>query len=120
MTMTRREFGRLTAAAVPAAALVGLDGRAFAQAERPMSKWAGVQVGLNVPYSFGTGNNISGEDLLARIVEVGISGVELRAQPVEHFLGSPSVRAAAAAAAAGGGRGGRGRGNQPPAEEVRQ
>jgi sugar phosphate isomerase/epimerase len=117
MTMTRREFGRL-AAAVPAAALAGAGGLTWAQAERPVSKWAGVQVGLNVPYSFGTGNNISGEDLLRRIVEVGISGVELRAQPVEHFLGSPWIRAAAGAEGRQQGRGGSG--NQPPAEEVRK
>ena len=65
-----------------------------------MSQWAGVKIGLNVPYSFGTGNNISAEDLLARVVEVGFGALELRAQPVEHFLGSPTVRAAAEAAKA--------------------
>jgi hypothetical protein len=65
-----------------------------------MSRWAGVQVGLNVPYSLGTGNNIAAEDLLKRLVEVGVGSVELRAQPVEHFLGSPAIRAAAEAAKA--------------------
>jgi sugar phosphate isomerase/epimerase len=65
-----------------------------------MSRWAGVQVGLNVPYSLGTGNNIAAEDLLTRVVEVGVGSLELRAQPVEHFLGSPTVRAAAEAAKA--------------------
>jgi sugar phosphate isomerase/epimerase len=82
-----------------------------------MSRWAGVQVGLNVPYSFGTGNNIAAEDLLARVVEAGVSAVELRAQPVEHYLGSPTIRAAAEAAAArgaaGGGRGRQGGGTAP-------
>jgi sugar phosphate isomerase/epimerase len=53
-----------------------------------------------VPYSLGTGNNIAAEELLKRVVEVGFGSLELRAQPVEHFLGSPTVRAAAEAAKA--------------------
>lgn len=75
-------------------------GAAIAQAASPMSRWAGVQIGLNVPYSLGIGNNVAAEDLLTRLVEVGVGAVELRAQPVEHFLGSPAVRAAAEAARA--------------------
>jgi sugar phosphate isomerase/epimerase len=74
-----------------------LRGDLAAQAQH-LSRWANVQVGLNVPYSLGTGNNIAAEDLLKRVVEVGVGGLELRAQPVEHFLGSPAVRAAAEAA----------------------
>lgn len=118
MSYTRRDFGKLALAGIPAAGAVlhgDLVGAAM-QAPRPMSRWAGVQVGLNVPYSLGTGNNIAAEDLLKHLVDVGVSGVELRAQPVEHFLGSPTVRAAAEAAAAargsarGGGRGRAGRG----------
>ena len=111
MSVTRREFGRVALAAAPAmgALLRGdLAAAAVAQAQRPMSEWAGVKIGLNVPYSLGTGNNISAEDLLARVVEVGFGALELRAQPVEHFLGSPTIRAAAEAAkapnAAPGGR----------------
>ncbi|ODS54875.1 MAG: hypothetical protein ABS36_10480 [Acidobacteria bacterium SCN 69-37] len=122
MAYTRREFGKLALTAVPAAGIVlhtsGIDA-AMQAAVQPMSRWAGVQVGLNVPYSFGGGSNVSAEDLLARVKEVGIGGLELRAQPVEHFLGSPTVRAAAAAAAeaaaarGAGGGGGRGRGGAP-------
>ena len=74
-----------------------------------MSQWAGVKIGLNVPYSLGTGNNISAEDLLKRVLEVGFGALELRAQPVEHFLGSPTVRAAAEAAKAPNAAPGRGR-----------
>ena len=103
MSFTRREFGRVALAGAPAigALLRGdLAAAAVGQAQRPMSQWAGVKIGLNVPYSFGTGNNIAAEDLLARVLEVGFGALELRAQPVEHFLGSPTVRAAADAAKA--------------------
>jgi sugar phosphate isomerase/epimerase len=114
MSITRREFGQIALTGVPAAGVamhMGL-GSAWAQAAKPMSRWAGVLVGLNVPYSLGTGNNIAAEDLLTRIVDVGFGAVELRAQPVEHYLGSPTIRAAAEAAAARGAAGGGGRGRQ--------
>jgi hypothetical protein len=100
MSITRREFNRVALVSAPAIGSLLRDaaaGVAAAQAQT-MSKWAGVQVGLNVPYSLGTGNNIAAEDLLKRVVEVGVGGLELRSQPVEHFLGSPSIRAAAEAA----------------------
>ncbi len=103
MSYTRREFGRVALAGAPAigALLRGdLAAAAVGQAQPKMSQWAGVQLGLNVPYSLGTGNNIAAEDLLKRVVEVGVGSLELRAQPVEHFLGSPTVRAAAEAAKA--------------------
>lgn len=107
MCITRREFGRMTLAGVPAVGtlLRGDLAGAAAPLQTPptLSRWAGVQVGLNVPYSLGTGNNIAAEDLLKRVVDVGVGGLELRAQPVEHFLGSPTIRAAAEAAKAGGG-----------------
>ena len=77
---TRREVGKLALAAVP-------FGRAFFQ--RPDSKIAGVQIGLNVPYSFGS-NALSGEETLERCVKLGVSAVELRSQPVEAFLGVPA------------------------------
>ncbi|MCC6163740.1 MAG: sugar phosphate isomerase/epimerase [Acidobacteria bacterium] len=102
MAITRREFGRVTLASTPVvgALLRGTVTGAITQTPPVMSRWSGVQVGLNVPYSLGTGNNIAAEDLLERIVAVGVGSVELRAQPVEHFLGSPTVRAAAEAATA--------------------
>ncbi len=57
---------------------------------RPNSKVAGVQLGLNVPYSFGN-NSMSGDEVLKNCVQLGISGVELRTQPVEAFLGLPAA-----------------------------
>jgi sugar phosphate isomerase/epimerase len=126
MSITRREFGKIALTSVPAAGVamqMGI-GSAWGQAAKPMSRWAGVLVGLNVPYSLGTGNNIAAEDLLTRIVDVGFGAVELRAQPVEHYLGSPTIRAAAEAAAArgaaggGGGRGRQGGGAAPAAGQA--
>src|SRR6188472_392607 len=108
MEYSRREFGRLALAGVPATAFLLKSGSTLAAAAKPNSKWAGVQVGMNVPYNFGTGNYTTGDDILQRCVDLGISAVELRAQPVELFLGSPA--AIAGAANAGRGRGNRGGG----------
>jgi sugar phosphate isomerase/epimerase len=102
MSITRREFGRMAMAGVPAAglALRGSTGTVRAQGASNPSTWAGVRVGLNVPYSLGLGNNLAAEDVLTHLVDLGVGSVELRAQPVENFLGSPTVRAAAEAAKA--------------------
>src|SRR3954471_17653671 len=109
MKFSRREFGRLALAGVAATLLVKPGSAILSAAEKPNSKWAGVQVGMNVPYNFGTGNYTSGDEILQRCVQLGISGVELRAQPVELFLGSPAAIAGAANQGRGrGARGGRG------------
>ena len=104
MRYSRREFGKLALAGVPATLLVQ-PGSILAAAEKPNSKWKGVQVGMNVPYNFGTGNYTTGDEILQRCVQLNVSAVELRAQPVELFLGSPA--AIAGAANQGRGRGGR-------------
>jgi sugar phosphate isomerase/epimerase len=85
---SRREVGKLALAAVP-------FGRVLFQ--KPDSKVAGVQIGLNVPYSFGN-NNMSGQETLDRCVQLGVSAVELRSQPVEGFLGVPADLVTASAA----------------------
>src|SRR5947199_8104309 len=56
---------------------------------KPNSKFAGVQVGLNVPYSFANAS-MSGDDILNNCLQLGLSAVELRTQPVEAFLGVPA------------------------------
>jgi hypothetical protein len=106
MDYTRRDFGKLVLASVPVAA--ALPDIALAQAAKPNSKWAGVQVGMNVPYSWGTGNFITVDEVIARSTQLGLSGLELRAQPIELFLGSPAAVAGAAAAASRGRAGGGG------------
>lgn len=59
------------------------------QLEKPNSKVAGVQLGLNVPYSFAN-PRMSGDDILQNCLQLGLSAVELRTQPVEAFLGAPA------------------------------
>ena len=93
MKYTRREFARLALAVAPAAAFLlkpsSLLGAGATPSARPNSKWAGVQVGLNVPYSFGTRTAMTAEDILARCIELGVSGMELRAQAIEKSFGLP-------------------------------
>ena len=85
---TRREFVHLAFAALPAAGLLSIPSRLVAADAKPDSKVAGVQIGMNVPYSFGSGVT-DGDEILKNCVQLGLSGVELRAQPVELFMGAP-------------------------------
>jgi sugar phosphate isomerase/epimerase len=105
---TRRQFARLALAALPAAGMAGFLHRLRADEAPPPppkvdSKVNGVQIGLNVPYSFAD-LQMSGSEVLDRCVRLGISGLELRTQPVEKFLGAPAhlVSAKALVAAAAG------------------
>jgi sugar phosphate isomerase/epimerase len=93
----RREFAKWSLAALPGAALLSAVNRlsaaeATAKSAKPNSKFAGVQVGLNVPYSFANGA-MSGDDILKNCLQLGLSAVELRTQPVEAFLGVPKGKA---------------------------
>lgn len=104
---TRREFAKLALAAVPGAGLLSLAGQLQAEEAakplgKPDSKVAGVQIGLNVPYSLGN-NYLTADETLQSCVKLGISAVELRTQPVEGFLGVPQhlVGAKSAVAQAG-------------------
>lgn len=88
---TRRDFAKLALMAVPTASLLSClkaFGESTETVAKPNSTINGVQLGINVPYSFG---NIfmSGDETLAHVVELGLAFVELRAQPIEHFLGCP-------------------------------
>lgn len=103
MLYTRRELGRLALAGLPAAGVL-LKSRAGSGAPlagKPNSKWAGVQVGMNIPYNFGSAPVLSADEILERCVQLGVSGLELRSQPVEAFLGLPASVAAAARAPGG-------------------
>src|SRR6266516_4444079 len=87
---TRREFAKLSLAALPGAGLLSAMNRLGAAETpgKPNSKVASVQLGLNVPYSF-TDPLMSGDDILKNCLQLGLSAVELRTQPVEAFLGVP-------------------------------
>jgi sugar phosphate isomerase/epimerase len=92
---TRREFAKLALAALPGAGLLSVMNRLSAAETpatppgKPNSKVAGVQIGLNVPYSFAS-PRMSGDDVLKNCLQLGLSAVELRTQPVEAFLGVPA------------------------------
>jgi len=92
---TRREFMKRSAAALAGASLwsavnpLGAAETLPAAVKKPDSKVAGVQLGLNVPYSFAK-PMMSGDAILKDCVQLGISAVELRTQPVEAFLGAPA------------------------------
>ncbi len=82
-TLTRRQFSTLALSS----GLFASTRSIFATA-KPDSKVAGVLIGMNVPYNFG-GNFVPADEVLKNCLELGISGVELRTQPVEIALGAP-------------------------------
>lgn len=88
MIYTRRELGKLMLTTLPVAGLLPREVLAVWQA-RPNSKWAGVQVGLNVPYDYGS-RDMPIDDVLAKTVALGVNAVELRSQPVELAMGAPA------------------------------
>jgi sugar phosphate isomerase/epimerase len=87
---SRREFSRRSLLTVTGAAGLLLTGRlrAAERVGKPNSKVAGVQIGMNVPYSFGQ-PELTGEEILKNCVQLGLSAVELRTQCVEVFMGAP-------------------------------
>ena len=56
-----------------------------AQATRQDSRWAGVQIGMNVPYNFGAVRNLPNEQIVANCVALGVSAVELRAGRITYL-----------------------------------
>jgi sugar phosphate isomerase/epimerase len=99
MNLTRRDLGKLALAALPAARLLA----------KTNSKFGGVQIGINAPYSF-HGSYNSGDECLGAMVKLNLSAVELRAQPIEQSMGAPANLVAYPPARRGGGEGGRGEG----------
>ncbi len=87
MTFTRRDFGKLAAAAFPAANLLA----------KPNSNFNGVQIGV-ITYSFRSLPG-SAAEVLKYCVECGASGIELMSTVAESYAGSP-----AEPGRAGGGR----------------
>lgn len=81
MEITRRDVGRL--------ALAGLAGSGVTSA-KPNSMFGGVQIGINIPYSF-HGLPSNADQILDYLGQTGISAVELRTQPIEAALGAPAM-----------------------------
>src|SRR5438094_9850733 len=117
MAYTRREFGKLTVAALPAVAVVRAESifGAFAQA-KPNSLIDGVQIGT-ITYSYRSMPDQSAEATLKYIVDSGVSAIELMGGPVESFAGTPPSGRGGGAGAPGGGRGPGERGAAPPIPE---
>lgn len=95
-TYTRREALKLSLLAGSSLGLFGFSSESRAAtpatqsgAAKPNSLVNGVQIGLNVPYSFGTRTAMTAEEILTRCVALGLSGMELRAQAIEKSLGLP-------------------------------
>src|SRR3954447_609399 len=105
MSYTRREFGKLALASLPAAAILARGDSIFgalAQA-KPNSLIDGVQIGT-ITYSYRSRPDQSAEATLKYIVDSGISAIELMGGPVESFAGAP-VSGRGGGPAAGGDRG---------------
>jgi len=85
MTLTRRDLGKLFLT-VPAAGLLPRDVFAALAAAKPDSKFAGVQIGMNVPYNYGS-RTMPVDEVIAKTAQLNVSAVELRSQPIELFLG---------------------------------
>jgi sugar phosphate isomerase/epimerase len=79
MSLSRRDFGKVALAALPASRLLG----------EPNSRFGGVQIGINAPYTFHGAFN-TGDECLDAMLKLGLSSVELRAQPIEQFMGAPA------------------------------
>jgi sugar phosphate isomerase/epimerase len=95
---TRRDFGRLALASLPAAGLLGRPAAAWARQAKPNSTWGGVPFGIFAPYRFGP----EASDLvpaLQALVRFGVSHSEVNSAMIEKHLGAPQAAAA--------GRGGR-------------
>ena len=132
MSYTRREFGKLALAGLPAAAVLGHTESifgAFAQA-KPNSLINGVQIGT-ITYSYRSMPDQSAEATLKYILDSGISGIELMGGPVESFAGAPIRsrrwgrrgaldRRPGGAAPAAGGRRGRGPVDPRPSPRARR
>ena len=103
MPYTRRDFGKLALASLPAAVFARGE-TLFGRQAKPNSMIDGVQIGA-ITYSFRSMPDQSAEAVLRYVVDAGISAIELMGGPVESFAGAP-----AAPRPAGDERGAQGRG----------
>ena len=111
MSLTRREFGKMTLAGVPAAMFAPAGGilEAFTQA-KPNSLIEGVQLGT-ITYSYRSMLDQSAEATLKYVVDSGISAIELMGGPVNDWArkkGNFKPSVAPEGRGGGQGRGGRG------------
>ena len=109
--LSRRDFAKMAAAAVPAALAAQTGGRR--PIAKPNSRFAGVQIGV-ITYSL---NGLAPADMISTIAKLGINAVELMSNHAEAIVGAPTPALAGRGGGAAGGRGGAGRGaGAPPAQ----
>jgi sugar phosphate isomerase/epimerase len=89
MRYSRRQIVQLALASVPGARLLTPAALGAFQG-KTNSKVNGVQIGMNVPYNFG-GRNMPADQLLQNLITLNVSGVEMRTQPVETYMGAPAT-----------------------------
>ncbi len=106
MDFSRRDIGKMALAALPTA---------LPAQTKPSSRFGGIQVGINIPYSF-HGLPSSADQILGYLAQTGISAAELRTQPIEAFLGAPVASARGVGEAPVGPR----QGKLDPAQEAAQ
>jgi sugar phosphate isomerase/epimerase len=95
---SRRDFGALALAGLPAASLFARTGAAAVLQAKPNSVWGGVPFGIFAPYRFGPeASDLEGT--LKALVKFGVSQTELSNAVVENYIGAPQP------AARGGGAG---------------
>ena len=121
MSITRRAFGKLAMATVPAT-LIGDRSLASAQAaQRPSSLINGVQIGV-ITYSYRAMPAQGADAVLRYVLDSGISAVELMGGPIEAYAGAPTMARPAGGPAGGpggaAGPGGAGGRRPPTPEEV--
>jgi sugar phosphate isomerase/epimerase len=121
MEFTRREFGKLALAGLPAAAWgTGSLAAKALQTARPNSVINGVRIGA-ITYSYRSMPDQSAEAILKYVVDSGINAIEFMGAPVERFAGAPTPAGrggGGAAGRAGGGAGGNRAGGDGPATQA--
>ncbi len=101
MNYSRRDFGKLALASLPAAALLSRSGNLLAAVGKPNSKFGGVQVGV-ITYSYRSMPDQSAEAILGYVLDSGINAIELMGPPAEAY----AMKKTGFTPLAGGGRGG--------------
>jgi sugar phosphate isomerase/epimerase len=107
MRYTRRDFGKLALAGIPAAAMWRTRGEApLLAAAKINSRINGVRIGA-ITYSFRT---MPADAIIPAYVKIGLGEMELMSNHAEALAGIPSTP--------GGGRGGGRRGEAPTPEQI--
>ena len=86
MNYSRRDFGKLALASLPAAALLGHRKYYLRRRSRPLNptQFGGVQIGT-ITYSYRSMPDQSAEAILKYVVDSGINAIELMGPPVEAY-----------------------------------